>query len=331
MPAQPARLACVGAAVATCYSPTTVWVRHNSVDKRFYYRKPTHFDSVPKSVPCGKCINCRIRRARDWATRICLEAHLHPLGTSFMINPTYDPEHLPAGGTLVSDEVTRFIERLRYRTALPLRFVGCGEYGDKGQRPHYHVIVFGLTLDGVDGGLRHIGASKSNVPQFKHRLFTEVWGKGRVVASRFEPGAASYVAGYVVKKLGGQQEDEFLRRERIDPDTGVVSTYQVEPEYFRMSRRPGIGHGFFEKYPRSMFPSGFVLIGDRNDRRKVPIPAYFGKQLWKVDMDAHDDHYEAMEERALQRERDHPEEYTERRLQTFREIAEAREARTKRQ
>ena len=36
--------------------------------------------------------------------------------------------------------------------------------------------------------------------------------------------------------------------------------YNVEPEYTTMSRRPGIGRGWFEKYQTDVFPSDEVPV-----------------------------------------------------------------------
>jgi hypothetical protein len=98
-------------------------------------------------LPCGQCIGCRLAHSRDWATRCVHEAHMHD--HNCFITLTYSPENLPEGGTLVRKHFTDFMKRLRKALAvddISIRFFGCGEYGSKLERPHYHAIIFGYDF-----------------------------------------------------------------------------------------------------------------------------------------------------------------------------------------
>lgn len=46
-----------------------------------------------KLIPCGKCIGCRIDKARDWAVRISCEA-LTSKYRSWFLTLTYDDDHM---------------------------------------------------------------------------------------------------------------------------------------------------------------------------------------------------------------------------------------------
>lgn len=110
-------------------------------------------------IPCGKCIACRLAYSRQWADRCMLEASFHD--SNYFVTLTYDNEHLPLvetidndtgeiihNATLVKRDLQLFFKRLR--KALPdckIRYYACGEYGSQTLRPHYHAIIFGLTLD----------------------------------------------------------------------------------------------------------------------------------------------------------------------------------------
>lgn len=101
--------------------------------------------AVPAQVPCGQCIGCRLAHSRDWATRCMHEAHMHE--SSSFITLTYSPEHLPENGSLVRKHFTDFLKRLRKALgSVKIRYFGCGEYGSKLERPHYHAIIVGLLL-----------------------------------------------------------------------------------------------------------------------------------------------------------------------------------------
>ena len=95
-------------------------------------------------VPCGHCMPCRIQRAREWAQRIVYEMPYHE--KSCFITLTYDNEHF--NPSLNPSDLQGFWKRLRERFPdRKLKYLACGEYGDKGGRPHFHAILFGVSLD----------------------------------------------------------------------------------------------------------------------------------------------------------------------------------------
>jgi len=93
-------------------------------------------------LPCGKCLNCRETRSAEWALRLEHESH-YWTDTCFL-TLTYDEENL-----LIDDldpvELKNFIKRLRKVIKVPIKYYACGEYGELYGRPHYHLIVFGLS------------------------------------------------------------------------------------------------------------------------------------------------------------------------------------------
>ena len=99
-----------------------------------------------KRFPCGQCMACRLNKQREKAMRIGHELQYHK--ESVFITLTYDPEHLPENGSLVKSDVQKFLKRLRKRLGVErVRYFLCGEYGELGNRPHYHLIVFGLSYN----------------------------------------------------------------------------------------------------------------------------------------------------------------------------------------
>lgn len=147
---------------------------------------------------------CRIDRRRVWVHRMCLEALCHP--ESAFVTLTYDQEHLPHAGSLIPRDLQLWLKRLRKQVG-PVRFFGVGEYGDQTWRPHYHAAVFG------------IGRGHSD-------LVRETWGQGHTLVGDLTLHSASYVAGYVTKKMTGKDDERLGGR---------------HPEFARMSLRPGIG------------------------------------------------------------------------------------------
>lgn len=165
--------------------------------------------------PCGQCLPCRINKRRVWTHRLMLEGFCHP--SSLFVTLTYSPEFLPEGGTLVKRHLQLFFKRLR-KSLSPLlfRYYAVGEYGERYSRPHYHLILFGL--------------SQSHVAAVRRAWIDPETGSpiGLVHVGSGQRLSYQYVAGYVTKKYV-KKSDNFV------------------PEFATMSRRPGIGYPALEK------------------------------------------------------------------------------------
>lgn len=167
-------------------------------------------------LPCGTCVGCQISRARSWAIRCELELRQHTRAS--FITLTYRDSELPLFRTLVKEDLGDFGRSLRKkckRAGVQLRWFGCGEYGERRGRPHYHALLFGT--EDVEAVMRS-------------------WRKGFATVSHVTPGRIAYAAGYCAKKVG------LLDPPRLEVDraTGeVLDEYQ--PPFITMSRRPGLG------------------------------------------------------------------------------------------
>ena len=150
-----------------------------------------------------------------------------------------------------------------------IRFYAAGEYGtDRTQhenigRPHFHAIIFGH-------GFHEKKITRTGSPAYNSPELDEIWGKGRTEVGTVTMESAGYVAGYVTKKINGNKADDYYRR--INQHTG--ETASIEPEGARMSRMPGIGKGWYEKY-QSEFEKGFVVMNGK----KTSIPQFYKRVL----------------------------------------------------
>lgn len=195
-----------------------------------------------QEIPCGKCLPCRLNKSRDWSLRCMLEATYHE--DNYYLTLTYDDDHLtrnelldPITGeiypsplcTLVKKDMQDFWKRLRRRTGQDIRYLMCGEYGDKGHRPHYHAIVFGLKLTDLEIYKQNFQGDLLYTSFF----LNSVWKKGFVVVGDVTISSCNYVARYVTKKLYGKLA------ERAYDDNGIV------PPYNAASNRPGLAYQFY--------------------------------------------------------------------------------------
>lgn len=247
-----------------CFRPVTAWKPLGGGKLVFSEIK----DAREVKIRCCGCVGCRADDREAWALRNFCESKMH--AHSWFMTPTYAPEKLPMHGTLVPDHVSDFARALRRPSRLgALRYFAAGEYGDRFGRPHYHVLVFGPDIP----DLQKVNSVYAKSDVFRSEVVSAAWPHGDVVIGRMSYSAARYVAGYVNKKQRGKAADSHY--ERVDDSTGEIVS--VVPEFVRMSRRPGIGLPWLEKYWRDIYATGHdALIVDG---KKRPVPRYFADKM----------------------------------------------------
>lgn len=220
-------------------------------------------------VACGHCINCKIARKKEWTIRLQMEL-LYWKEASF-VTLTYDEDHVPVFQddlivhTLDSAELTRWIKRFRKQVSeelhKPFSYFAVGEYGTKTQRPHYHIIIFGIDMDNVT------------------RITLDTWRKGFVDVRSVSPETCAYISGYVQKKLYGSdaidfRNPEFMHCSKHIGERWLISNFNsLDPE------RPTVS------------VNGFQYIIPRQLRRLGQDPkwcAKYGFEPWKtLDVDSY--------------------------------------------
>jgi len=194
-------------------------------------------DAVP--FGCGQCQPCRVNKRRLWTHRIMLESMCHE--DNAFITLTYDNENLPQCGTLVPEHLRNWQKNLRYHSGVDLRFFSVGEYGEQTQRPHYHAAVFGF---------KGCASLNPKCPCIYCKTLRASWKKGHVLNGTLSKDSASYIAGYVTKKMTDrypqEKYEQLLKKGKNklaqEYKTRVIDTLQGRhPEFARMSNRPGIG------------------------------------------------------------------------------------------
>lgn len=256
-----------------CYSPLEGYRSRtlNPSGKRgIVFSKEEGYLDLPVKVPCGQCIGCRLERSRQWAMRCVHEASLYE--DNCFITLTYDEKKVPGNGGLVKDDFQRFIKRFRKRIhPCKIRYYHCGEYGEEGLRPHYHAIIF--NYDFKDRVL--FGRSSDGSRIDCSNTLSNLWNMGFTTVGDVTFESAAYVARYVLKKVTGKraESDEkvfgFSPYHRIDMITGEL--YSVEPEYTTMSRRPGIGKDWIDKYKDEVYQTDSVIVKGK----EVNPPKYY--------------------------------------------------------
>lgn len=248
-----------------CYFPLTAYKSNsNSSDKVSisFSRNDSNRGTIERSrlsLPCGQCVGCRLERSRQWAVRCVHEASLYE-DNSFL-TLTYDDDHLPRDGSLHVSDFQCFMKRLRKSIAPKrVRYYHCGEYGETTGRPHYHALLFGYSSPD-----RKFFSKRGENPIFTSDSMSKLWPLGFSVEGDVSFDSAAYVARYVMKKVTGEKAD---------------SHYQGRlPEYTTMSRRPGIGAGWFDKFKGDVYPRDGVIVNGKQTRP----PRFYDNLLAKQD------------------------------------------------
>ena len=209
-------------------------------------------------VPCGRCMACRINRRRFWEGRILFEDVMSP-HPSYFVTLTYADEQLPVlpesptQTTLSPTDFRLWANRFRKYNG-PFRYYGCGEYGDKTQRPHYHAVIFNHPAADVEA------------------MVEKSWTKGFTTTSELNPSRARYVAKYAVKRLNKN-------------DLTLNGRY---PEFARMSRKPPLANTMMTLLQEQLTTrAGAQFLAEkkglptvlRHNNKLYPIGRYWRKKM----------------------------------------------------
>lgn len=178
------------------------------------------------TLPCGHCNECRKQKSTEWAFRIMLESKLHK--NNCMITLTYKE----TDGELCRRDLQLFIKRLRKKISpLKIKIFYCGEYGSRGGRPHYHLIVFGWRPDDLEKLF-----FKDGHWVYKSLSLDKIWSLGltSVVDLTFQ--SAFYTSLYMQKynKVNDKKVKPFLgmsTRPAIAKDFASLVDYNVDKIY----------------------------------------------------------------------------------------------------
>uniref|UniRef100_A0AAU8B2M0 Replication initiator protein n=1 Tax=Dulem virus 121 TaxID=3145598 RepID=A0AAU8B2M0_9VIRU len=294
----------------TDYKITSYLVHHLEMRNGIWYTCNTDYLSPYREksvvefteIPCGKCVGCRLEYSRQWANRCMLELEYHK--SAYFVTLTYNNEHVPRSYyadpetgevqqslTLRKRDFQLFMKRLRKRfcdydkTRVDtcsssvgnlrsdcIRFFAAGEYGSQTYRPHYHAILFGLNLNDLILYKKSCGFSYFYSPELQKCWSVTESGVlsplGFCLVAPVSWETCAYTARYVMKKLTG-------------PESDFYTTFNIEPPFTLMSRKPGIAHQWYVDHP-DCFNYEYINISTENGGRKFRPPKYYEK-LFEID------------------------------------------------
>lgn len=210
---------------------------------------PVYIHKVGTFVPCGKCVECKIQYAEDWARRVMLEAKKHD--KNCFITLTYNDVNLPKAG-VCKRSAQLFMKRLRKAIApIKVRYFLCGEYGSEKNRPHYHCILFGYDFDDK----YYFATDRRGNPIFRSPLLEKLWTFGfSSVGDKLDFESAKYCAKYM--QADGREFEKL----------GLNRPFTL------MSRRPGLA---LDVIPESVYKYGDIYF----DGKRYLAPRAFLKKV----------------------------------------------------
>lgn len=213
-------------------------------------------------IPCGKCIGCKLETSRQWAIRCMNEAKMYQ--DNCFITLTYDDNTLPCTPegipTLEKRDFQLFMKSLRKKNGPNIRFFHCGEYGELFDRPHHHACIFNFDFPDK----MQVGRS-GNFPIYESEQLEKLWPHGFHTIAAVTWETAAYTARYITKKITGEQADAHYE--------------QREPEYTTMSRRPGIGKPWFDKFMDDLYNYDECVV---RDKFVVKPAKYYDKKFEEI-------------------------------------------------
>lgn len=244
-----------------CTSPRTVGYK---ADGRSLAWSPREFNKelATFQLPCGKCLDCRLDYARQWAVRCVHEAKMYGDNNAF-ITLTYDKAKLESPKLIYAD-FQKFMKKLRKLQDAPMGVFVTGEYGGppkilpnglvtEGYRPHWHAIIFNWRpSDGV-----YSYSNKRGDLVYTSATLDKIWGKGRSEFGSVTFHSAGYVARYAAKKL-------------VHGDDG---THGFDP-ISKKSSKHAIGKKYLEQFWPDIFNYGHIVLPDG---ATCAIPRYYEK------------------------------------------------------
>jgi len=184
-------------------------------------------------------------------------------------------EFIKEAASLSKGDLQAFTKRLnedvRRRSGKGVKYYACGEYGDRTQRPHYHIAIYGEDFSDDRQFWKN---TQSGHLLWRSSRLARLWPHGTADIGDLTFESAAYIARYIMKKITGTKATDHYMRENERGEK-----YWLTPEFNVMSRRPGIASKWFEENRKDVYPHDHVI--SRGHPAKPP--RYYDKLLEQID------------------------------------------------
>lgn len=222
-------------------------------------------------IPCGKCPDCRKRYISGWSFRLMQQEKLH--SSSYFITLTYDTNSVPISRngfmSLCKRHVQLFLKRVRKSHPADrdekIKYYAVGEYGGKGSRPHYHIILFGAQLElmltpSALLALKVIGLDG------KHPVQCKQWDHGHITVGLVSGASIGYTMKYVCKprRIPLHRNDDRIPEFPLS-SKGLGSNY--------------ITDAMFQWHHDDLLNRKYLVLPDG---KKIAMPRYYRDKIYDM-------------------------------------------------
>lgn len=197
-----------------------------------------------QKVPCGKCGMCLENRRKSWMFRIWHEMHGQQ-NRGWFLTLTYGPKFVKRGDSghlsLHFKDVQGFFKQLRW-CGYYVKYICVGEYGEKKERPHYHLLLW-------------TDARPEDLQFF--------WHYGHVDFGELEMASAMYTLKYIIQP---KWYPEGTERPRAQFSRGIGICYLGKDEAF-------------EKVYRFHSSGSVANLFSVIEGKKVALPRYYRDKI----------------------------------------------------
>lgn len=202
--------------------------------------KEKYLDYGEITVPCGKCLSCLQNKRADWTFRI--KEELKHSSSAHFVTLTYDDDNIPwsdHGNTLDKTDLQKWLKRLRINQhrrepdSDKIRYYAVGEYGEKKDRPHYHVILFNSPNSTIEKDV------------------IKSWTHGSSQIGTVTPASIHYVTGYIINRF----DDAFKKR---------------QTPFALMSRKPPLGYQYLERNKEWHKKNQYFHVVSEGNKQNLP-------------------------------------------------------------
>lgn len=231
-------------------------MRENGESPYIYHDSTSPYPLWRHQVPCGKCYACLSRRRDGWLQR--LHYVQDNCQTSFFITLTYDEDNIPSNHVCDKRHLQLFIKNLREKLArkygkrLCIKYFGVEDYGEKRNRPHYHVLLWNVPLS-------------TDIDE----LLSECWQRGIYYVGSVTDASINYVCGYITQNEQSNIDDAKVVHGLSPDDDLDIRAHSL------MSKHLGDGEFLSTQESRLMSEKGT----DELIWRKRQIPRYLKEKL----------------------------------------------------
>lgn len=272
---------------------------------RILYHFKKYIDDL-QLIPCGQCMECRIKKSKDLAQRALAESLCHE--ENYFLTLTYDDEHLPIRNCvsrltgdvgvysyLEREHLDKFVKDLRrwidyHCDGSTFMCFPCGEYGSETGRAHFHAILFGIPLAkyGNIEVVKDVHFNGRTYSYLTSPVIEKIWGKGFITLAEVNYETCAYVSRYVTKKMIGRSEDEY---QYLCSELGVPPQPR---EFHGAPKRPGMGLRFYQEHKDEIYKLDEIILPGG---KKLQPCEYYDK---KYDLD-NPEHLKAIKDARKQR------------------------------